>query len=204
MGLKILLKNKMVLYIVLFFAITNLFGYIFVGNFNAVVLFVLIGYITSMYNKNMIIVLLSSILISNFIIAGHYLGNNVREGMDAKTPPDGDIKKEKDKEKKETMASLNPSNINENDVIIKPEIDYASTLESAYDNLDKLLGSGAMTQMSEDSKRLADKQKQLMDNMKRLQPLMDSAQKTIENLDVDKIGEMIGGLSSKLGMFGKA
>ena len=204
MGLKILLKNKMVLYIVLFFAITNLFGYIFVGNFNAVVLFVLIGYITSMYNKNMIIVLLSSILISNFIIAGHYLGNNVREGMDAKTPPDGDIKKEKDKEKKETMASLNPSNINENDVIIKPEIDYASTLESAYDNLDKLLGSGAMTQMSEDSKRLADKQKQLMDNMKRLQPVMDSAQKTIENLDVDKIGEMIGGLSSKLGMFGKA
>ena len=48
----------------------------------------------------------------------------------------------------------------------KPNIDYASTVESAYDNLDKILDSDALKAMSQDSQRLIEKQQKLMSNNK--------------------------------------
>ena len=52
-----LLENKYVLYIVFFLAVTNVFGYLITQNIKAVGLFILIGYLVYIFNKNMIIVL---------------------------------------------------------------------------------------------------------------------------------------------------
>ena len=83
-----------------------------------------------------------------------------------------------------------------------PKIDYASTLESAYDNLDKLLGSDAIRSMTEDTQRLAEKQKKLMGNIQKLEPMMSKAGDMINGLNIDGMGDMLKGLEGKMGMFG--
>ena len=214
-----LLKNKVVLYVVFFFAVSNLFGYILVGNLEAIVGFVLIGYVTTFFTKNMIIVMLSAMLLTNLLVASQ--NNNIQEGMDH----DGKEKKEKKdkKEKKENKQNISKKNDDEEVLIIDKEItkklangaqeaengvvvektkggkiNYAETLEEAYDNLDKMLGGDAMNKMSQDAGRLAQKQVQLMENMKQLEPLMNKASTVMEGLDFDKINNMVSGFSKQL------
>ena len=83
-----------------------------------------------------------------------------------------------------------------------PKIDYASTLESAYDNLDKLLVSDAIRSMTEDTQRLAEKQKKLMGNIQKLEPMMSKAGDMINGLNIDGMGDMLKGLEGKMSMFG--
>ena len=88
--MKSLLKDKTVLYVVLFFAITNFFGYILLKNYDAVMFMVLVGLITSYFSKNMIVILLSSIILTTFLTTT----STIKEGLVG--VKDGD--KEKDNE----------------------------------------------------------------------------------------------------------
>jgi hypothetical protein len=112
------------------------------------------------------------------------------------------------KKKKDGFTQqLNPAHIDgmdddEDDFESHPTVDYASTLESAYDNLDKLLSSDAINSMSEDTKRLAEKQQMLMGNINKLQPMMEKAGSLLESLNMDKMTGMLGGLQEKLNGMG--
>ena len=66
--MKKLLKNKMVLYIVLFITVTNLLGYLMVNNIDAVILLFLVGLLTSYFSKNMIVVMLAAIIFTNLLV----------------------------------------------------------------------------------------------------------------------------------------
>lgn len=110
-----------------------------------------------------------------------------------------DCKKKKDG----FTQQLNPAHIDgtdedEDDFSSHPTVDYASTLESAYDNLDKLLSSDAINSMSEDTQRLAEKQQMLMGNINKLQPMMEKAGSMLEGLNMDKMTGMLGGIQEKL------
>jgi hypothetical protein len=112
------------------------------------------------------------------------------------------------KKKKDGFTQqLNPAHIDgtdedEDDFESHPTVDYASTLESAYDNLDKLLSSDAINSMSEDTKRLAEKQQMLMGNINKLQPMMEKAGSLLDGLNMDKMTGMLGGLQEKLNGMG--
>lgn len=231
-----LLKDKNVLYVTLFIAITNMFAYLTFRQFNAIIFFVIVGIITSYFSKNMIIIMLVAILSTNFAI-GIKLVGKVREGMENKKE-----KKEKGKEKgkgkegysnedgnkkrgngskdapacvgesclkggnkKEKFTQqLNPARIHndEDDSEVfesEAKVDYASTLESAYDNLDKLLSSEAINNMTEDTHRLAEKQQMLMGNINKLQPMMEKAGSLLEGLNMDKMNDVFNGLTDKIG-----
>jgi hypothetical protein len=73
----------------------------------------------------------------------------------------------------------------------KPKIDYASTLESAYDNLDKMLGSDAIRNMTEDTGRLAEKQQILMGNIDKMTPIMEKAGNILNNFDMGAITKLM-------------
>jgi hypothetical protein len=70
----------------------------------------------------------------------------------------------------------------------KPNFDYADTVESAYDNLDKLLSSDAIKHMADDTGRLAEKQQQLMGHMNKIGPMVEKAAGLMEKFDFSKIG----------------
>lgn len=225
--LKSLLKDKYVLYIVLFFAVTNLFGYLMMRNFDAVMFFLVVGFLSSYFSKNMIIVLLIAILSTNFLVGTKLFGKKIYEGMTAMKAKSSDAKEtdakastkkaatkkavdKKAKKTKEHMDTLSPASINDNEddfddneeiTGAKPKVNFASTLESAYDNLDKLLSSDAINKMTSDTQRLAEKQKVLMGNIDKLGPMMNNAQNLLQGLDVNKMGSMIENMQAKMASF---
>jgi hypothetical protein len=192
--LKSLLKDKNVLYIVFFLAVMNLFGYLIVGNIDAVTFFLIIGFLSSYFSKNMIVIMIISILLTSVFVSSHYLGNNkLTEGFKS----DNTNKKNKEGIDKNIPVPVDEEQ-EEAEVSGKPTVDYASTLESAYDNIDKLLSSDALNSMSNETQRLADKQEKLMGNIKKLEPMMQRAGGILEGLDMDGMKKMISGVESKL------
>lgn len=261
---KSLLKNQNVLYVVLFLAVANVFSYLMLKQLDAIIFFIIIGFLTTYFSKNMIVILLTSMISTFVLVQVNLLGQSVREGMasgrteskdvdlsgnavavnssdvegggsskGSTTKPSPDIASalnslstsEISVSPKERAAitagnptanntqanktepfqqQLSPARFNASDdddnVRHKPKIDYAATLESAYDNLDKLLSSDAIRNMSEDTGRLADKQKQLMGNIDKMTPIMEKAGNILSKID---IGGIMGGLNDKLKSFDK-
>lgn len=223
-NIKSLLKDKNVLYVVFFLAISNLFGYLLMNELDAVIFFLVIGFLTTYFSKNMIVVMLVAMISTNLLLGSKHI-RTVKEGMStggrAKTThqtTENDNNDELDnsnsdeldnsndnehhssKEKinkdtiKEPLAKLSPASVNGK----KPKLDYAGTVEAAYDNLDNLLSSDAIKNMSEDTQRLAEKQKQLINNIGKLEPVMQKAGKLLDNLDMSGINSMVDTLSGTL------
>jgi hypothetical protein len=82
-----LLHNKYVLYLSFFFAILTAARYLFNFNLEAIVIFVVLGFLTTYFSKNMIVVLLTTTIGTNFImmfknrsVPVYY---NIMEGMES-------------------------------------------------------------------------------------------------------------------------
>ena len=240
-----LLKDKTVLYIVLFFAVTNVIGYLMIHNIEAILFFTIVGVLTAHFTKNMIIVLLTALVATNAVVGARRAVQS-REGFEHGADDDDKKKKKKDKEglslgglggddkkkhkhkhkshdddsdsdsdnKKESMATKRDGPVaasatqDEEESGRKPQLDHAATLESAYDNLDKLLGSSAMAAMGKDTQNLADKQANLMNNIQKLEPMIQKASSMLEGLEasggvieglMQRVGGLAGGLGGKLG-----
>jgi len=83
-----LLHNKYVLYISFFFAILTAARYLFSFNLEAIIIFIILGFLTTYFSKNMIVVLLTTTIGTNFIMMfknrktpSYY---NIMEGMETK------------------------------------------------------------------------------------------------------------------------
>ena len=99
LNLNSFLKDKNVLYVVLFLAITNIFGYLMLRNFDAIVFFFVVGFLSTYFSKNMIIVMIIAMISTNLLVGTKLLGS-YKEGMatkDAVANKDatGPIKKDK-------------------------------------------------------------------------------------------------------------
>ena len=196
------MKNKTFLYFVLFIAVVNAFGYLMMREFEAVMLFVLVGFLTTYFSNNMIIVLLAAIVVTN-LFASSRLTIKFKEGMEGhKDKKEGEEEDEKEKdEEKEGLVPLQPADLPPNGK--KSKIDSAGTLEAAYDHLDKLLESDAINKMSDETQKLANQQDKLMKNIDRLEPMLSSAEGMIEKLGIlgknnEKTKQQIEDMTSKL------
>ena len=67
-SIKLLLQSKVTLYVVLFVAVTNVLGFLMVNNYEAILFFSLIGYLTTHFSKNMIVVLLTAVVSTNLLL----------------------------------------------------------------------------------------------------------------------------------------
>ena len=63
-----LLSNKYVLYASFFFAIVTAANYLLKNNLEAIAIFIIIGFLTIYFSKNMIVVLLTTTILTNFIV----------------------------------------------------------------------------------------------------------------------------------------
>ena len=78
---KNLLNDKNVLYVVFILAILNILGYLLVQNLEAVAFFLIVGFLTTYFSKNMIIVLMVSIVTTSLFTSSR---PRVKEGMSSK------------------------------------------------------------------------------------------------------------------------
>ena len=189
------LTNKYVLYVVLFLAITNVLGYLMVKDFESLALFISLGLITSYFSKNMIIIMGVAMFGTNVVFASNKIREGFQEGLKHKTE-----ESEKDI-KKESMATLSPASLNEDDDTDEApggRIDYAATMEQAYDNLSNLIGKGGISSLSKETKSLLDQQKQLAGQLESMAPLLKNAKSLLSNMNLPNMKEL-DGMMAKFG-----
>ena len=98
-----LLKNTIVLYIVLFLTLTNVFGYVMTRNYDAIYFFVLVAFLSTKFTKNNILVALIALCTTNLllvIVQGRRVYEAFTEANDH-AGESGEKEKEKEKEKVE-------------------------------------------------------------------------------------------------------
>lgn len=71
-------------------------------------------------------------------------------------------------------------------------VDYAATLEMAYDNLNNMVGDKGMKGLTEETKKLVGQQKELMGALNGMAPVLQNAKKTLENLDMPDLKNLQG------------
>jgi hypothetical protein len=123
-----------------------------------------------------------------------------KKGEDEKDEPTEDKDKSKDnasaekktegnktlneKKNKQGMTKLSPASYDGKDhdgegadgMKEANRIDYASTLEQAYDNIENIIGEEGVRGLTDQTKSLMNQQKELMNNMKEMGPLLKSAE----------------------------
>jgi hypothetical protein len=69
-------------------------------------------------------------------------------------------------------------------------VDYASTLEMAYDNLQTMLGDEGIKGLSSETRRLAKQQQNLIASLNDMAPILKDAQSTLTNLKMPDMNSM--------------
>jgi hypothetical protein len=249
-----LLTNKYFLYFMVFLAATNVLGYLVTNKVNAVIFFALVSLLTYQFSKNMAVVLLVSIIATNFLMAN----KRMREGLEnqiadstqalstiedkdpqiAKAIPAVQEAKNNEQvttklngEKRPVAAAAVAANgadnvkqtvsnriVDTNNADLNqttdsgeiegfgdkmggkkgaksestgPRIDYMSTIEDSYANLDNLLGSDSIQKLTADTQKLMKQQQTLFDTMQNMVPVLQGAQDMLKGFD-------IGGLTNSL------
>jgi hypothetical protein len=78
-------------------------------------------------------------------------------------------------------------------------IDYASTLEGAYDNLDKILGSDGINKLTGDTQKLMAQQQKLFNSMQSMAPMIENAKGMMAGFNPEDLKGLAGIASSLTG-----
>lgn len=119
-------------------------------------------------------------------------GNNIVGGTETKK--DGFVSKNQ----RLSPSSLKPSKTKVEDDDTR--VDYASTLEMAYDNLQTMLGDEGIKGLSSETRRLAKQQQNLISSLNDMAPILKDAQSTLTNLkmpDMNSMKSIMGMLKGK-------
>ena len=228
-------KNKYILYILLVTGIMNVLGYIAIQDYNSLALFVVIGLLSSYFSKNMSINLLVAILVTSCVAINNKVqeGFEGKEGASDSSStkkavateesfPDSDCKTDKECPEgkscdsgkcvaksgfKNNVPPSSPALVNEDsDESEGDRIDYAATMEQAYNNLQNMLGDDGMKSITQETKKLVSQQKDLMGTLNQMAPILNSAKETLTGLNLEDMGgmseilkSMSGGAPPKLG-----
>ena len=223
-----ILNDKNVLYVVFVLAILNLLGYLVVQNTEAVAFFLIVGFLTTYFSKNMIVVLIVAMVATSLFTATKTGYRSIKEGMAGSSSQRQetkdsikskiDQKKQVLKEKKQTAqtaqttqtAQTAQSDTSSDDVEEveeltvaskgKDRVDLFSTLNEAYNNLQKTVGEGGVQGLTNQTETLLNQQKQLMDNITTMQPFLETAQGFMDKLDLsslDGIGDLLSNFGKK-------
>ena len=219
-----MLENKYVLYFVFVLAIINLFGYMVTGNLNSIIFFVLVGFLTRFFSKNMIIILTVPLILTSVLMVGKTVKENFENASksldeqikDLQTEIDAMIEKgvssdadksafkEKNEKLKNLMKQKNESGKSSDEkdksdkksesmstMYNKPNrIDYASTVEDAYEDLNKILGGNGIKQLTDDTQKLMKQQLELAEAMKSMSPLMEQAKGLLQGFDLKNLSSL--------------
>jgi hypothetical protein len=172
LNLNPLLQNRLVLYFLLFIAIVDLFYSMQTSNFTAVFIFLVVGFVTSMFSRNMIVVL-SIALVGSHLIR---FGTKISEGLENKDEEGADKKNAKktkeDAEEKDEEEELLEG--------IEEKADREK-LKDLITNREKV---------NEDFSKMSGTADKIVNSLKELQPLITQTETFVEKYsDYAKLGE---------------
>lgn len=176
------LTNKWVLNIITILAVLNIIGYIVMGNLNNIMVFVILAVLVRYFSQNMIIVLGIPLIFVNLVsLKSPYYG---KEGLENATKEEStkksedDHNKTNDKRDDSKVVSSNDKRQDEHFEVGRSKngsskIDYASTIEDAYDQLNQILGSDGVKRLTDDTQNLMKQQMDLAKSMEAMTPLIE-------------------------------
>ena len=167
-NLNSILHNRVVLYLFLFVAFVEMLYFISSKDYASFSILLIVGFLTSFFNKNMVIVLLLSLLVTNVIKYG--TGSRLNEGFEDKNLDSEDSKKdtEEDEEKnseKDTTKKNGSSKSGEK-------------VDEKYENL------------KQEYPKFKVVQQEILDGVQKMAPLLEKAEKFIEKFDSYKSAKM--------------
>ena len=170
-----LIYNRTVLYFIFIIALTNLFFLFQQNDIFSVAIFFLVGFLTSFFSKNMVVIICICIFFTNILKYGSKAANHASiEGFEEEfeegntdiemTDVSGSkmVAKDMNPEKPESFDQVNTEK--------KTNTNTMDVLNTEQDNLEKLMQN----------------QDKLLDNMNKYKPLLDTIQKITSNIQVLK------------------
>lgn len=212
-NIKSLLKDKNVLYIVMFLAVANMLGYLVLRDFEVILFFLLVGFLTTYFSKNMIIVLVVAMVASGlFKVTSQPRSNfeGFREKDPSPSPPmppspatdpsnnkvafTNKLKPKQLKTKVSTHSEededeeMGKRTLDQAELVVKEDQELRKEapekkLEASYDQLNQTLNM--------DPKELGHiqaQQAQLLESLKAMEPMMNTAKEmltTMEGMGID-------------------
>lgn len=173
-----ILHNKWALYGILAVALINLLSAVVNGDYLFATYFILIAFIISFFNKNLVVILTLAVAIAN-ILKLTYLGKRM-EGMETK-----DEKKDsenKNGEKKDSKEAKSKGDNEEPDTDIADANPTAEAENAEYD------------QVYDKAKELLATQEKIVDGFERIEPYMNRAETLIT--EIDQTAKKLQGMQS--------
>ena len=210
-----ILKNKYVLYTLLVVALGNVLGYLAMEDYKSLGLFISVGLLSTYFSKNMAVTLIVAIIVTACVA----VNNKVREGLvenkkeEKEDIPKGKVECSTDDEcptgKKcneqskckpvsgfqNNVPPSTPAKVGDDDESPGDRIDYAATMEQAYDNLQQMLGEDGVKGITNETKKLVQQQKDLMGTLNTMAPVLNTAKETLESMNMPDMAGMATMLS---------
>jgi hypothetical protein len=208
-----ILTNKWVLNFVAVIAMFNMIGFMVMGNLNNILMFIVLSILVRYFSKNMIIVLGVPLIFVNLLFM-----NKTIEGLETATEPEEEEEEEPEEETPDTQMdppvipetdAPNASNIktDEHFEVGRPKnsgskIDYAATVESAYDELNKVLGGDGIKNLTDDTQKLMKQQMELAKSMEGLAPMVEKMMPMAQQMQgmMQSMNTSGGGMSTIMDM----
>jgi len=177
-----LLHNCYVMYFVLFLAVSDLLVLSVGREYVFILIFLLVGYLTSFFSKNMMVILVVAIVATNVLRSGSRI--SVSEGLENAEEEDEKPVEglENAEEEEKPVESLENADGEED----KPEEDKKEKTEDAKAKNATSLSSSpieGLDVLGDQTAQLISTQKKLMENMKTLEPMLTQAEKFMSQFE---------------------
>ena len=157
-----LLYNRFVLYFVVLVAVVNLYSLVYSGNSMYAAMFILVGFLTSFFSKNMTVILVVAVAITNLVKSGT-ASNGGLEGF-----REGATDKESMKSSEDLVGESLKDDSSEKPLEVKP---------SEKKKPDKKEVDKIKKEIINDGKELLKLQKNIVGGFQEIQPYMTQAEK---------------------------
>jgi hypothetical protein len=169
--IKQVLTNKYALYAVALVSIVNVLGLLSTHYYWGSAVFIFIGLAMTLVTKNMTIILLVPLVLTNMLIGCQVIKEGMEQQEEKEKSEEKPDAKAKDNEKKEkSKKDAEPFEPNKD-----RRVDMGTTMSDAYEHLENMLDSDAMQKLSADTGKLIEQQSKLAKNMEGMSGLMSQA-----------------------------
>lgn len=211
-----ILSNKYLLNIIYVLCFFNVIGYLIYRKFDIVIIFFLLVFLFSKFSKYLTIVFGCPLIIINLFNMNYKLYEGLENNDSKKDDSEKnenvnnhvntDSKKSEDPIKNSSTNTYMESSNTKMDESFEVgrnkkkgsyEIDYASTVEEAYDELNKIIGGDGMKKLTGDTQGLIKQQMELTKAMEGMAPLingmgplLNQAKGLLGSMDTSNIADM--------------
>lgn len=180
-----ILHNKLLLYVVFLMLLVNMYSQLVIGNYRFLATVFLIGFLTSQFTKNMMVIMFISLTVAN-ALRRIWTGT---EGFESKEDgEDGeedekvgeDDGEEKDGEEEEGMTTQDKMEKKETKDAVDSEVKTNPEINKLMNDKNKLVA------LKKDAEDLLTTQKEILSGLNKMEPLLNRAEKLSEKFSTRK------------------